>query len=115
MFIRQSAFLGNTNGLLTGWNLGLALGGNHLTDVKTDLGALAAGTPGWPRPTAGALTDHLTARLLSRSLAPADRTKVATYAAGGKPPQTLLTAVQAQAKLPALVALILDSPYFQWR
>lgn len=105
----------NTNGLLTGWNLGLALGGNHLPDVQTDLGALAAGTPGWPRPTAGDLTDHLTARLLSRTLEPADRTKIATYAATGKPPQTRLTPQQAQAKLPGLVALILDSPYFQWR
>jgi uncharacterized protein (DUF1800 family) len=105
----------NTNGLLTGWNLGLALGGNHLTDLKTDLGALAAGTPGWPQPMAGDLTDHLTARLLSRSLDPADRTKIATYAAAGKSPQTRLTAAQAQAKLPGLVALILDSPYFQWR
>jgi uncharacterized protein (DUF1800 family) len=105
----------NTNGLLTGWNLGLSLGGNHVHDVKTDLGALAAGTPGWPAPTAGALTDHLTARLLSRALDPADRTQIATYAAGGKPPQTRLTAAQAAAKLPGLVALILDSPYFQWR
>jgi hypothetical protein len=83
--------------------------------VKTDLGALAAGTPGWPSPTAGALTDHLTARLLSRTLDPADRTQIATYAAAGKPPQTRLTAAQATAKLPGLVALILDSPYFQWR
>lgn len=105
----------NTNGLLTGWNLGISLGGNHLPDVTTDLGGLAAGTPGWPRPTAGALTDHLTSRLLSRTLDPADRSQIANYAADGKPPQTRLTALQTQAKLPGLVALILDSPYFQWR
>ncbi|HEY0512594.1 MAG TPA: DUF1800 domain-containing protein [Thermoanaerobaculia bacterium] len=105
----------NTNGLLNGWNLGLALGGNHLHDVRTDLAALASGTPGWPRPTAWNLTDHLTDRLLSRALDPADRAQIAAYAAGGQPPQTPLTAPQAQAKLPGLVALILDSPYSQWR
>jgi uncharacterized protein (DUF1800 family) len=105
----------NTNGLLTGWNLGISLGGNHLPEVSTDLGALTAGTPGWPRPTAGDLTDHLTARLLSRKLDPVDRAQIATYAANGKPPQTRLTPQQAQAKLPGLIGLILDSPYFQWR
>jgi uncharacterized protein (DUF1800 family) len=105
----------NTGGLLGGWNLGLALAGNRLHDVSTDLAALAAGAPGWPTPTAGALTDRLTSRLLSRRLDPADRAQIAAYASGGKPPQTRLTVTQAQAKLPGLVALILDSPYFQWR
>ena len=70
---------------------------------------------GWPRPTAGALTDTLTDRLLSRALDPADRNQIVSYAADGRPAQTPLTALQAQAKLPGLVALILDSPYFQWR
>lgn len=105
----------NTNGLLNGWNLGLSLGGNRLHDVQTDLAALAAGTPGWPRPTAGALADHLTGRLLARKVEPADRAQIVSYVTGGKPAQTVLTAAQAQAKLPGLVALILDSPYFQWR
>ncbi len=105
----------NTNGLLNGWNLGLSLGGNRLHDVRTDLVGLASAAPGWPRPTAGALTDALTDRLLSRQLDPADRNQIVSYAADGRPAQTPLTALQAQAKLPGLVALILDSPYFQWR
>ncbi len=105
----------NTNGLLGGWNLGLALGGNHLHDVQADLTGLAAGTPGWPRPTPTALTDHLTARLLARALDPTDRTKLIAYAAGGLSTTSPFTAAQAAAKLPGLVALILDSPYFQWR
>ena len=74
-----------------------ALGGNHLHDVHTDLVALASGTPGWPRPTPAALTDHLTARLLARSLDPADRAQLSAYAAGGLSTTSPFTAAQAAA------------------
>lgn len=98
----------NTNGMLSRWNLGLALGANALAGVTADLGA----TPG---SSAAQLADAFTQRLLARPLLPADRDKLIAYAAGGRPVQAPLTAGQLKAKLPGLVALILDSPYFQWR
>lgn len=106
---------GNTNGLLNRWNLGLTLGGNSLPGVRTDFAALTAGAPGSPTPTAAALADHLAQSLLRRPLEAADRNLIASYAANGLPPQTRLTQTQVQTRLPGLVALILDSPYFQWR
>ncbi len=106
---------GNTNGLLNRWNLGLSLGGNTLPGVRTDLSSLSAGVPGAPRPTAAALTDHLVQKLLVRPIEAADRNAIASYAANGLSTQTRLTQLQVQSRLPGLVALILDSPYFQWR
>ncbi len=106
---------GNTNGMLSRWNLGLSLGGNRLAGVSTDLSVLIAGVPGAPRPTAAALTDHLVQKLLARPIDGADRNVIASYAANGLSIQTPLTQLQVQSRLPGIVALILDSPYFQWR
>jgi uncharacterized protein (DUF1800 family) len=98
----------NTNCMLSRWNLGLALGANALAGVTADLGAA-------PGSSAAQLADAFARRLLARPLLPADRDKLIAYAAGGRPAQAPLTAGQLKAKLPGLVALILDSPYFQWR
>jgi uncharacterized protein (DUF1800 family) len=102
----------NTNGLLNGWNLGLALGGNHVTGVQTDLNALTAGLPG---PTAASLTDTLARRLLARGLTAADRDRVVQYVAAGQPPGAPIPATKVKAAATGAVAVLLGSPYFQWR
>ena len=98
----------NTNGMLGRWNLGLALGANALPGVTADL-TVAPGS------SAAQLVDLFTARLVARPLLAADRDKLIAYAAGGQPARAALPPAQVKAKLPGLVALILDSPYFQWR
>jgi uncharacterized protein (DUF1800 family) len=95
----SNAAWANTNGMLSRWNLGLALGANALAGVTADLTVA-------PGQTAAQIVDHFAGRLLSRPLLAADRGKlIAWVAAEG----------QAKTKVPGLVALILDSPYFQWR
>jgi uncharacterized protein (DUF1800 family) len=98
----------STSGVLSRWNLGLALGANALPGVTADLSAA-------PGSSAAQLADAFAKRVLARPLLPADRDKLIAYAAGSRPAQAPLTAAQLKAKLPGLVALILDSPYFQWR
>jgi uncharacterized protein (DUF1800 family) len=102
----------NTNGLLNGWNLGLSLGGNHLVGVQTDLNAL---TGGLKNPTAISLTDTLAKRLLARSITSADRDRMIQYVAAGRPPGATIPAAKVKASVTGAVALLLNSPYFQWR
>jgi uncharacterized protein (DUF1800 family) len=111
----------NTNGLLNRWNLGLSLANNTLAGVHFDLDGLLASVPGAPRPTAAALVDAFADRLLARDLAPADRDQLAGFVAegtagiAGAAAGARLDDRQARQKAPSLVALLLDSPYFQWR
>jgi len=103
---------GNTNGLLDRWNLMLGLGWNGLPGVQVDFDALTAGLF---RPTPAELTDHLTARLLARELAPADRRQVIRFlAAGGSASAPILQRKLRSAAM-GTAALLLSSPYFQWR
>jgi uncharacterized protein (DUF1800 family) len=102
----------NTNGILNGWNLGLSLGGNHLAGVQTDLTALSAGLK---NPTALSLTDALAQRLLARRLVAADRDRIVQYVAAGRPPGAPIPAAKVKASTTGAIALLLDSPYFQWR
>jgi len=103
---------GNTNGMLNGWNLGLSLGGNHLTGVQADLNAL---TGGLKNPTAVSLTDTLSKRLLARDLTSADRDRVVQYVAAGRPPTAPIPAAKVKGSITGAIAVLLDSPYFQWR
>lgn len=89
----------NTNGMLSRWNFGLALGANALAGVTADLTVP-------PGSTAAQLVDHYAGRLLARPLLAAHRDQLIAWVAA---------AGQAPAKVPGLIALILDSPYFQWR
>jgi uncharacterized protein (DUF1800 family) len=102
----------NTNGILNGWNLGLALSGNHLLGVQTDLTGLT-GNAKSPTPTS--LIDTLAARLLARNLTPADRDRIIQYVAAGRPPGAPIPALKVKASISGAIALLLDSPYFQWR
>jgi uncharacterized protein (DUF1800 family) len=99
----------NTNGMLSRWNLGLGLGANALSGVTADLAV-----PPNAR-TAARVVDLFTTRLLARPLLPADRDKLISWVAAGKALDGPLPAAQIKARVPGLVALILDSPYFQWR
>jgi uncharacterized protein (DUF1800 family) len=98
----------NTNGMLSRWNLGLALGADALSGVTAD-----RTFP--PNVTAAHLADLFAGRLLARPLLPADREQLIVWVAAGRPADAPLPIGQAEAKLPGLIALILDSPYFQWR
>jgi len=96
----------STSGMLSRWNFGIALGGNGLRGVRADL------TPPSSQPQA--LVDALSARLLARPLLPADRAQLIGWVDGGHPGRPL-PAGELPAKVRGLVALLLDSPYFQWR
>jgi uncharacterized protein (DUF1800 family) len=98
----------NTNGMLSRWNLGLALGANALPGVTADLSVL-------PGRSAAQIVELFAARLLARPLLAADRDKLIAWVAAGKAPNAPLPAAQVKARVPGLVALALDSPYFQWR
>lgn len=102
----------NTNGLLNRWNLGVALGANALPGIAVDLAGMVAAAGGTSATT---LTDTFTWRLLGRPLHPDDRAILVDYAADGRPAGAPLPAEVLRRKVPGLVALILDSPYFQWR
>lgn len=93
--------------MLARWNLGLAFAG----------GSVVPGfTPHRHRPqdlaTPAAVVDYWIETLLHRPMLDADRSLLASFFTdGGR-----LTLVQAAAQREAqLVALVLDSPYFQWR
>jgi uncharacterized protein (DUF1800 family) len=109
-----AAAWGNTTGLLDRWNLALALGGNTLPGVEIDLDGLTAGLR---RPTPTALADHLTARLLARSLTPPDRRQVIRHVAGaaGVSPTTPVPQRRLRSVTLGTAPLLLSSPYFQWR
>jgi uncharacterized protein (DUF1800 family) len=99
----------NTNGMLNRWNFGLALGAFALKGVTPAPRGLVPGQ------SAAQLVDELTARLLARPLLPAHRQLLVRFMAGDFPNRAPLPTQQVTTNLPGLVALILDSPYFQWR
>jgi uncharacterized protein (DUF1800 family) len=96
--------------MLTRWNMGLALCG------VGEGGALFPGfAPTTPDTvtTAGAAVDYWVDRLLHRPVTAEDRTTLVQYLTNGGGDTTPIAAVRT--RLPFLVAVILDSPYFQWR
>jgi uncharacterized protein (DUF1800 family) len=103
---------GNTNGLLNRWNLGLTLGANRMVGVQTDLDALAGGLR---QPTPATLVAALSARLLQRPLAAADRDRIVQHTAAGGPVNAPIPTAKVKATTAGTVSLLLDSPYLQWR
>ncbi len=108
---------GSSIGMLTRWNFGLALcgagsggafGGELIPGFKPD-----RQTPA-DRTTAGAVVDFWVERLLHRPVLDADRALLVGYLTNGGNASTPRTAALDQ-RMPELIALILDSPYFQWR
>lgn len=113
----KEAWSASTN-LLTRWNLGLAL--NGVGSRTTGFGpalipnfVLAQKTP-TTLTTAGQVVDYWIERLVHRQFLPEDRDYVIQYLTNGGPASTPMSDALA-AKLPETIALIYDSPYFQWR
>ncbi len=93
------------------WNFGLAAAENRLAGVEIDLVAQLADDGVVAE--AAAIVDYWADRLLARPLVAGDRAMlVEALAAGGS---GRIPAGEAAARVPLLVALLLDSPYFQWR
>ncbi len=105
-------------GMLVRWNFGLALAGAG--SGSTPLGGeLVPGFKPYEQmpadvATAGAAVDWWTARLVHRPLLAEDRGMLVDYLTSGGAADTALDGA-ARRRLPELVALILDSAYFQWR
>ncbi|HKV07069.1 MAG TPA: DUF1800 domain-containing protein [Thermoanaerobaculia bacterium] len=102
----------NTNGMLNRWNFASALVLNWFDGVTVETEKLVrrsrARTP-------AALVDAFASRLLQRSLDPADRDRLVAYTAGDRPPGTRAPLSFLNQQAPGLLALLLSSPYFQWR
>ncbi len=99
----------NAGGLLNRWNTAMLLAGGLDDSIHVDLDARVP-----PAPTAVALVDSATLVVLGRLIAAADRAQLVAFVADGSGPQTLLTSDMRADKLPALIGLLLASPYFQW-
>lgn len=97
--------------MLARWNFGLAAAENRLANVEIDLVGQMA-TDGVASD-ATAIVDYWADRLLVRPLLAADRTMLVEDMAGGGAGR--VSAAEATERTPMLVALLLDSPYFQWR
>jgi uncharacterized protein (DUF1800 family) len=102
----------NTNGLLNRWNLASSLILNWWEGVSLPVERIVARTGAR---TAAALVDALAQRLLQRPFDPPDRTRLIDYLAQGRPATARLPLWYLQQQAPGLIALILGSPYFQWR
>lgn len=96
----------NTNGLLGRWNLVLLMAGNKVPDTSVNL---AEAMQGAGVQTIGDAVDFWTSRLLHRPVADADREKL--VAAAGSDASSRFDPLRAS----NLVAMILASPYFQYR
>jgi uncharacterized protein (DUF1800 family) len=101
----------NTGSSLTRWNWAFGLAEDTLgTSIRLDIPALisTANTP-------ATLVDRLTARLLRRTLNPADRTRLIGFAAKGGSETQILSASDLTLRARELIGLMLSSPYFQYR
>lgn len=101
--------------LLTRWNLGLAMVGAGGTGTTQFIPGFlpAAQTPG-SLGTAGEVVDYWLDRLLHREMTEEDRGQVIEYLAGTAEESTPVDS-RIRQRVPMMIALILDSPYFQWR
>lgn len=102
----------STNGMLARWNFALWLAQGWLGGAKPVTQKLIAASPG---KSAVALTDYLSARFLHRALTAADREKLIAFAAAGKDANTPLDGDRLYQGAVGLVALLLNSPYFQYK
>ncbi len=64
--------------------------------------------------TAADLVDSAIRLILNGSINANDRAQLIDYVTDGGPPSTRMTHDHRETKLPALVGLLLSSPYFQW-
>ncbi|PJF26109.1 MAG: DUF1800 domain-containing protein [Phototrophicales bacterium] len=100
----------NTNGLLHRWNLAMNIalsGDGYLSGAALDVRAVVP-----PQPTAGALVDAASERILGMILPEPDRQTMISYVASSA--DTPIDASRYHSRAPILIGLLLASPYFQW-
>jgi uncharacterized protein (DUF1800 family) len=101
----------NTNGLLNRWNMGAALSLGWFDQVGID--TRLAGRTG--AKTVGAFVDAVAQMLIQRPLDPADRSRLVDYVGEGRAANANVAGWYLNRRAPVLLALLLGSPYFQWR
>jgi uncharacterized protein (DUF1800 family) len=102
----------STNGLLNRWNLGSTLTLNWYDGVSIPVRALVRRTRA---KTPAGLVDGFASLLLQRGLDAPDRERLAAHVAAGRDPNATAPAWFLNQKAQELIALLLGSPYFQWR
>ena len=102
----------NTNGLLNRWNLASALALNWFDGVTVPIRGLAGRTRA---KTPAQFVDAVAGLLLQRGLDQPDRARLIDYVGQGRPADGRVAPWYLNQQAPGLVALILGSPYFQWR
>jgi hypothetical protein len=93
------------------WNFAMSLATNQLPGIDSDFRA-QMGRDGIPL-SAAAIVDYWADRILQRALLPEDRTLLVDFMGRGQ--AGALSDAAVDVRLPFLVALLFDSPYFQWR
>ncbi len=102
----------NTNGMLGRWNLASAVVLNWFDGAQVPIRGLVANSGA---KTPAQLVDAMASLLLQRPLDPPDRARLIDYVAQGKPADGRVPGWYLNRAAPGLIALILGSPYFQWR
>lgn len=101
----------STTSVLSRWNFVFALlEGEFAPALRVDLAALAAGAT-----SPNAIVDQLAARLLRRPLAEDDRARFIAIASGNSMPHRPLPVAIRRDRIRDVSALMLASPYFQYR
>ncbi|BAO45178.1 DUF1800 domain-containing protein [Thiolapillus brandeum] len=100
----------STNGMLNRWNFSSSLAGGVLPGISIDYLRLSGGSN---RP--DEIVDHLARQLLHRSLNPAHRDSFIAFLNGDQPSSGRLDDAAIHSRVPALIGLMLSSPYFQYR
>lgn len=103
----------NTGALLNRWNTGMLIAGAAYDDsgihIPYDKLLPTAATS-----TAADLVDSATQLVLNGTINADDRAQLIAYVTDGGPASTRITHEHRETKLPALMGLLLSSPYFQW-
>jgi hypothetical protein len=108
----EAASWANTNGFLNRWNLGFHYGHGWMYGIKDQYQNLLN--------KAGDLSprqwvDYLEENLLRRPISDEDRKKFVTYAAHGGNPDKKRSGWMEQRIVKGLIAMMINSPYFQYR
>jgi uncharacterized protein (DUF1800 family) len=102
----------NTNGLLNRWNLASALVLGWFDGLQVPIRGIVARAGA---KTSAQLVDAMASIFLQRGLDEPDRTRLIDYVAQGRPAGARIPGWYQNRQAPGLIALILGSPYFQWR
>jgi len=93
------------------WNFAMMLASDQLPGIDSDF-RVQMSKDGIPL-SAAAIVDYWAERILMRELLPDDRQLLADFMGRGQAGAMSDAAVSL--RLPFLIALLFDSPYFQWR